>query len=161
MGTDTSLVHVLCEDDRSRFMDRIKVSESGCWEWSMGLTTTGYGVFHVGRHRTPRFLWAHRASWMLFRGEIPEDRPCILHVCDNRKCVNPDHLFCGTKRENTLDMVSKGRHGNSGLRVEEVLMIYQSHLPVCELVGILDITANTIRLIKAGHSWSSVTGSVR
>lgn len=52
---------------------------------------------------------AHRAAWLIYRGEIPHGLK-VLHRCDVPGCVNPEHLFLGTPRENTLDMIAKGRH---------------------------------------------------
>ena len=81
--------------------------ETGCIEWTSYLNDAGYGIVSCGR-RFPR-MRAHRVGWALVNGPIPEDL-CLCHKCDNRKCINPEHLFLGTKSDNTQDMISKGRH---------------------------------------------------
>lgn len=76
---------------------------SGCWLWTGRMGNTGYGsVFY---HKT---IGAHRASWKLYRGKIPNGL-YVLHKCDTRPCVNPEHLFLGTQSDNMKDMVKKGR----------------------------------------------------
>ena len=77
---------------------------SGCWLWMGATDKDGYGGFWDGR-KTRR---AHRASWELANGEIPEGL-CVLHSCDVRSCVNPAHLWLGTNQENTADRDAKGR----------------------------------------------------
>jgi hypothetical protein len=62
-----------------------------------------------GRIRGINDKYAHRMSWRIFRGEIPPGA-CVLHRCDNRLCVNPDHLFLGDEGVNAQDMKAKGRH---------------------------------------------------
>jgi len=78
---------------------------SGCWLWTGGWTDLDYGV--VPRIDGERV--AHRISWRLHRGPIPDGMK-VLHRCDVRACANPDHLFLGTQMDNIADMVAKGRH---------------------------------------------------
>lgn len=82
-----------------------KVDKSGaCWNWLGALTDFGHGQVRVA-YRLHR---AHRVSWEMEHGPIAEGL-CVLHRCDNPRCVRPSHLFLGTKRDNTADMMSKGR----------------------------------------------------
>jgi|GEM_PF-1842294 len=86
-----------------RFWEKVKKTK-GCWEWAGSCMRLGYGMFRLDG------LWqpAHRVAWKLVNGEIPEGLD-ILHKCDNRKCVNPNHLSIGTQNDNMYDMVKKGR----------------------------------------------------
>ena len=82
---------------------------SGCWLWPNGATGTGYGITrHAGKP-----ILAHRLSWILHFGEISKGEgfhgTCVLHKCDVRACVNPDHLFLGTNLDNIKDRMAKGR----------------------------------------------------
>lgn len=81
---------------------------TGCWIWAGATMSVGYGLFSIGRLKEGRVL-AHRFSYELAFGKIPSNK-LLCHTCDNRWCVNPEHLFVGTHRDNTLDMVSKNRH---------------------------------------------------
>lgn len=77
--------------------------ENGCALYQGRPNHAGYGrVGKNGRHL------AHRLSWRLYRGEIPRGT-CVLHKCDQRACINPQHLFLGTRTDNHSDMVAKGR----------------------------------------------------
>lgn len=89
-----------------RFSDKVTKSE-GCWEW-VGYCRAGYGRISIGNHV---FRSAHRVSWELHNGPIPNDL-FVLHKCDNTKCVRPDHLFLGTKGDNNRDRHLKGRSGS-------------------------------------------------
>lgn len=91
-----------------RFMDKIEPEpNSGCWLWTAAVSRLGYGTFRGESVYDPERK-AHRHSWKLFRGRIP-DGLHVLHKCDVRCCVNPDHLWLGTQGDNVRDCFRKGR----------------------------------------------------
>src|SRR3990167_5944059 len=125
-----------CRKARRRFKDPfVKFNEyvkktDNCWKWTHTKNIHGYGfVSHLGKN-TP----AHRFSWILNNGKIP-DGLCVLHKCDNRICVNPDHLFLGTLQDNISDKVSKGRQavgekvGSSKLSNKDIVKIRKEYIP--------------------------------
>lgn len=81
---------------------------SGCWEWTGSRNPKGYGQIQRGG-RGGGLVLTHRLSWEIHNGSIP-DSLFVLHKCDNPACVRPDHLWIGSKAENTADMMAKGRH---------------------------------------------------
>jgi hypothetical protein len=88
-----------------RFWSKVnKRDENQCWNWESRRRRDGYGdIRWNGSHQL-----AHRVSWEIHCGPIPDDM-CILHKCDNRSCVNPHHLFLGTRGDNNRDRENKGR----------------------------------------------------
>lgn len=81
------------------------VTECGCWIWMSSLGGKGYGACPPRCSGEQR---AHRLAWRIYRGAIPP-KMMVLHRCDVRACVNPDHLWLGTNADNMRDMVAKGR----------------------------------------------------
>lgn len=95
----------------NRFSEKwIPEPNTGCHLWIGSTDRYGYGYLEMGsRARGNRSHWAaHRVAWHLAFGPVPEDA-CVLHKCDTPACVNPNHLFLGSKLDNARDMAAKGR----------------------------------------------------
>lgn len=93
-----------------RFWAKVDKTDD-CWLWS-GSKSGLYGHGEIGRgRRTEGKVKTHRLSWELHNGSIPKGMH-VLHKCDNGLCVNPDHLFLGTQKDNMVDMAKKGRNRN-------------------------------------------------
>src|ERR1700677_546104 len=92
-----------------RFWSKVKKTRK-CWLWMAALDGHGYGKIMIGSRKdnSRKYRSAHRVSYELTKGKIGKDL-CVLHKCDVRHCVNPNHLWLGTKRDNTQDMIRKGR----------------------------------------------------
>lgn len=96
------------EEDLKRFWEKVpKLHEHQCWEWKAS-TFSGYGEFKILRRR----LKAHRVSYILHYERLIPEGMFVCHSCDNKKCVNPNHLWLGTNKDNQLDNVKKGRVGS-------------------------------------------------
>jgi hypothetical protein len=138
-----------------RFWQKVKRT-AGCWVWVGCRATRGYGQFRVnGRNEQ-----AHRVAWLITNGPI-RDGLCVLHKCDNRECVRPDHLFLGTNADNTADMMAKGRgkaltgerHPRAKLSWEKVCHIRCDDRPLSQIARDYAVNQKTIRQIKAGRTW--------
>ena len=81
-----------------------------CWIWTGDHLKRGYGLLSFGRGPTRKRILAHRISWELHYGRLPEGKPFVCHTCDNPPCCRPDHLFAGSDADNQRDMVAKGRN---------------------------------------------------
>lgn len=87
-----------------RLKSGLKATESGCLEWQRAIFKAGYGAINIGG----KIKYAHRVSYELHNGPIP-DGMLVMHLCDNRRCVNPSHLAVGTDSDNNRDMWAKQR----------------------------------------------------
>lgn len=142
---------------------------TGCWEWT-AKRKDGYGLIRSGGKGSPMLL-AHRASWLLHRGEIPRG-VVVMHKCDNRGCANPDHLALGTQKDNMQDMIGKGRagmrgkHGNHAfgerqgsakLTSEKARAIFLATGLYHEIGAMYGTTKHTVFRIKNRSQWRHAT----
>ena len=147
----------------TRFDAKTKPVEGGCIEWT-GALRAGYGQLHL--RRLSANIPAHRVSWMRHNGPIP-DGIFVCHKCDNRKCVNPEHLFLGSAADNSADMVSKGRskgcprpgatNPRARLLPAEVEAIRFSSASCRELSLAFEISKSQIHRIKTRAQWDCQT----
>jgi len=127
----------------------------GCWNWTRSMRTDGAGQFYIVKDGGWGPEAAYRTSWKLYRGSIPEGMS-VCHACDNRACVNPDHLFIGTHAENMADMARKLRSGQSKLKVAQVLEIRSSNKSQPTLARIFGVTQGNVNAIKRRRTWKHV-----
>ena len=137
-----------------RFWHYTSVQPDGCWEWFGTTNNDGYGRLGRGHDEV---LLAHRISWMIHYGEIPENF-CVLHHCDNPPCVRPDHLFLGTKGDNNQDMAIKGRHGKSKLSTDAVIEIrkLRGFVTRRDLADVFKVSVATVQQVQERRTWKYV-----
>lgn len=147
---------------RDRLLAGAKVQPGGCWLWSGRTKSGGYGVIASVRYgNRSRAILAHRASWFVYKGSIP-DGLLVLHKCDVPACVNPDHLFLGTQRNNLDDMTEKGRRtvgervGREVLTEDIVREIRQSSARGIDLAARYGVSGSLISQVKNRRLWAHV-----
>lgn len=148
-----------------RFATRYAVNAaSGCWEWTGKRDPKGYGVLQRGGGGPAVWVRAHRlAASIYIRDPLPGEVVC--HRCDNPCCVNPAHLFIGTPRENTLDMLRKGRgtvgtrNASAKLTGRDVKIIRaDEHTPARQLADRFGVSPKTIRNCRFGRTYGGNHG---
>jgi hypothetical protein len=135
-----------------------------CWLFVGWRLPNGYG--HIGSTgRGKKTLLAHRASWIAFNGPIPSGLQ-VLHRCDVRACINPDHLFLGTPKDNMDDMDAKGRRRTpshngeknpfSKLTEEQAKTIRYGSKTAAEYAKEFGVAKITAQQCRRGHSWKHI-----
>lgn len=139
---------------RDRFFSRFVKLENGCWQWRSHTDKDGYGILPGDRQN----IRAHRFSYEIHTGSIPEGM-LVCHHCDNPGCVNPDHLFVGTQKDNAQDAIAKNRHyvgeknGRSKLTKENVKEILDSSMNGQQLANKFGVTRSTINNVRKNKTW--------
>lgn len=147
--------------DRLRFDGKWATDEGGCHVWFAQKLRNGYGiVWYQGRKHT-----AHRVSWMISNGQIPEGLE-VAHSCDVRACVNPEHLWLASHAENMADMKAKHRqptgerNGTAKLTAASVSEVRRKYslggVTHMELATSLGVTSSAIQLVVSRKAWRHV-----
>jgi hypothetical protein len=133
---------------RVKVIERVNISDSGCWEWKLKIRPDGYARVTYLRQS----FYAHRLSFEAFNGYI-DPLLDVCHSCDNRKCVNPNHLFQGTRKDNMQDAVNKGRQAKGadlpqtkihGSDLEHVLYMIKSGVKYKDIADRYNVTPQNI-----------------
>jgi hypothetical protein len=140
-----------------RFNSKWEQATNGCWIWTD--RKEGYGAFIFDGRKQQ----AHRVSWQIYRGEIP-DGLCVLHDCDTPLCVNPSHLHLGTVKDNAIEAVERGlwgdkggeSNGNAKLTANQVREIYQSSESYRTIAIRFGIGKSQVGNIKKGLQWKNL-----
>lgn len=150
---------------RKRLIENSK-RNGDCLEWTKYIPENGYHYGMIYYHQDRKYHSVHRLSYMIFKGEIPEGM-CVLHSCDNNKCIEPTHLRLGNKKENRKDAIDRNRlnlpkgsnHHKSKLSEEDVLKIRElrdSGKTLREIGHIFNVHLSMISYICNGKNWKHI-----
>lgn len=154
------------ERDKERFWKLVDIKgPRDCWEWQAAFIVSGYGTFKVGSltNGTRRNVLAHRYSCEITKRPLGHGEQA-LHHCDNKRCVNPDHLYIGSRKDNARDAVARNRIARVGspgvtnpkarLTEAQAIEIKHSSERNTDLARRFGISKTHVGYIKTGKSWS-------
>jgi hypothetical protein len=136
------------------FLEERSIPEpnTGCWLWMHGIGGPGYGMIWDGKKTST----AHRSMFAAVNGPIPPKMD-VCHRCDNRACINPDHLFLGTRADNVRDMDRKGRRKNTTIltptQVRDIRAAAARGERTMDLAARYGVSEPTISSIKSRTNW--------
>lgn len=142
------------------FKSRVNINgENGCWEWNRHLLALGYAQVKVAGKQ----YRAHRLSYEYYVGPIPAGM-IVCHKCDNRKCINPEHLFVGTTQDNVDDKMRKGRFrpckgeqsGTAKLSAAQIAAIRVDERSQYAIAKEYGISQSNVSMIKRGVTWGTL-----
>lgn len=132
-----------------------------CWQWIGSISPSGYARLQVDGENAN----AHRISYLVFKGKIPKGK-YVLHKCDNRSCVNPNHLFLGTHQDNMVDRNTKNRqakgesNGNVKITERDVLAIRSAKGRQVDIAKRFKINQTQVSKIKLNKVWKHIKSPV-
>jgi hypothetical protein len=130
------------------------IQQEECLIWPFSQYQNGYGC--VGIPKTKKTTTAHRIMCELKYGLPPENKINALHKCNNIYCVNPNHLYWGSKRDNAIDSRNIGMQPNQKLNEQDVLEIRLSSLSHKELANQYNVSISYIGHLRSGHNWKDI-----
>lgn len=147
-----------------RFIEKTHIRDDGCWEWLSARQGGGYGVFWVGGGKTEN---AHRYSWEVANGQKIPAGMVVMHSCNNKWCVNPNHLSVGTPQQNAISAVRDGiasvgvLNGSAKLTPEQVVEIFTcTDMGCCRLSKKYGVHMTTIKAIRRMKTWDHLTAPI-
>lgn len=156
------------ERTKEILLSHIHIEKNGCWNWTASKNKQGYGNIGIGSRKdgSRKTAKAHRVAFYIFNNVDPDGFD-VCHKCDNPSCINPEHLFLGTEKDNMQDMYKKGRqpripshkHGSAKLTIEQVLeakRLRKQGVSYYSMAKNLGVYRETIRAAVVGKTWKNI-----